>query len=454
MDSEARLSSDFTEGSIPKKLLRFMGPVLLALILQAMYGAVDLLVVGRFGTAEGISAVSTGSNIINFFTFTIAGLTMGVTVLISRYIGEGRESRIGKVIGGAVCFFIVLGAALTALLLLLSDGIAVIMQAPKEAHELTVQYIQICGGGMIFIVAYNVISGIFRGLGNSKLPLLFVAIACAVNIVGDLLLVAVFDMNVAGAAIATVFAQAVSVVLSLVIIRKQKLPFKMQRSDICFSGEVGRFLKIGFPILLQELLTQMSFLVLCAIINRLGLDASSGYGVAQKIVSFVMLIPSALMQSMSAFVAQNVGAGKPKRARHSMLWGMGMGAAVGIIITVFMFFWGDIPSSIFTDDPNVIAKSAEYLKGFSPEAVITCILFSFIGYFNGNGKTVFVMIQGTLQSFLIRMPVSYLMSLRENPSLTEIGVAVPLSTVFGIILCVLYYLHMNKKELSKTGGGC
>ena len=219
-----KLSDDFTQGSIAKKLLKFMIPILGALVLQAMYSAVDLLVVGQFGTSAGISAVSTGSNIINLATFIITGLTMGVTVLISRYLGEQSPERIGKVIGGAIAFFFLLTVMMMALLRVFAPGFARALNAPEEAYGLTVEYVRICGAGLVFVVAYNVISGIFRGLGNSRLPLIFVSIACVVNIAGDLLFVAVFQMDVAGAAFATILAQLVSVVLSLVIIKRQELP--------------------------------------------------------------------------------------------------------------------------------------------------------------------------------------------------------------------------------------
>lgn len=435
---------DFTTGSIPAKLIRFMLPILGALVLQAMYGAVDLLIVGQFGTTSGISGVSTGSNIVNMVIFTISGLVMGVTVLIGQYLGEGSPEKAGKVIGGAISFFLALSAVMTVVLLVFARPLAILMQAPEEALDQTVLYIQICGGGIVFIIAYNLISSIFRGMGDSKLPLIFVAIACVVNIIGDLILVAGFKMDVAGAAIATVLAQAVSVVLSLVIIRRRKLPFTMKKSDICFSKEVVRFVKLGAPLALQELLTNVSFLALCAFINRLGLDASSGYGVAQKITSFVLLIPSSNMQSMSSFVAQNVGAGKEDRARGGMKCGMAIGAGVGIVVAYVAYFHGDVLSSIFSSDPAVIQRSAEYLRGFALEAVVTSFLFSFMGYFNGHSRSLFVMVQGLAQSFLVRLPMSYIMSIQPNASLTQIGLAAPTATVFGIILCAVYYVRMNR----------
>ena len=362
---EKALAGDFTQGSIANKLIRFMIPILGALVLQAMYGAVDLLVVGQFGTDAGISAVSTGSNVINLVTFVISELTMGVTVLIGRYLGENRNERIGKVIGGAIVFFAIMAAVLMVLLLAFAPQFASWLNAPKEAYDLTVTYIRICGAGILFVVAYNVISGIFRGLGNSRLPLIFVAIACVVNIVGDLVFVAVFKMNVAGAALATILAQLVSVVMSLAIIKKQQFPFHFSKKDICFTSEIRNFLKVGFPIALQEFLTNISFLILCAIINGMGLEASSGYGIAQKVVSFIMLIPSSLMQSMSAFVAQNVGAGKEDRARKAMRTGMLLGVTIGIFVSALSFFRGDIPSALFTGNQAFIARSAEYLKGFA-----------------------------------------------------------------------------------------
>lgn len=437
---------NFTEGSIFWKLLRFMVPVFGALVLQAMYGAVDLLVVGWFGTTAGISAVSTGSNIINLVTFVVSGLTMGVTVVISRYIGAGSRERIGNVIGGVICFFAAVAVVLTAILLGFAPQIVRVMQAPPEAQELTITYVRICGGGIVFVIAYNVISSIFRGLGNSRLPLIFVSIACVTNVIGDMILIAGFHMNVAGAAIATITAQAVSVVLSLLIIRRQSLPFTVHLHQIRWNPEIRNFAVVGAPIALQEFLTNLSFLALCAFINRLGLDASSGYGVANKIVQFVMLVPSSLMQSMATFVAQNVGAGLEMRSRKAMACGMAIGATVGVVICYTAFFHGDLLASVFTNDPEVIVRAAEYLKGFALEAIVTSFLFSFMGYFNGHSQTLFVMLQGIAQSFLVRLPMAYIMSIQPHASLTMIGLAAPTATIFGIAINAVYFILYTRTK--------
>lgn len=438
--------ADFTQGSILKKLCRFMIPILGALILQAAYGAVDLLVVGKFGSTAGLSAVSTGSQVLNLVTFVVIQLAMGITVLIARYIGEKKTASIGAVIGGAAIVFAIISVVLFIAMVCFARPISVLMQAPAEAVSLTTVYVRICGSGIFFIVAYNVFSAIFRGLGDSKSPLIFVFIACIVNVVGDLALVAGLHMDAAGAALATVFAQAVSVVFAVVILVKKNLPFSISKADFRLNSQCRRFLEIGLPLALQEFLTQLSFLALCAFVNRLGLEASSGYGVACKIVNFAMLIPSSLMQSMASFVSQNVGAGKKKRARHAMFTGIGVGVAFGCVVFLLVMFKGDVLAGFFSNDAAVIQKGFDYLKGFAPESIVTAILFSMVGYFNGNNKTLWVMIQGLIQTLLVRLPMAYIMSIQPDASLTNIGLAAPTSTVVGIVLNVIFFVYMNKKD--------
>ena len=383
-------------------------------------------------------------------TFVVTQLAMGVTVLIARFLGEKRPEQIGAILGGATVVFTILSVGIFILLVCFARPISVLMQAPEEAVDLTASYVRICGSGILFIVAYNLLSAIFRGLGDSRSPLIFVLVACVVNIAGDLILVAGFKMDAAGAAIATVLAQAVSVALAVVLLFKRKLPFSITRKDFRFNSQCKKFLRIGLPLAVQEFLTQLSFLALCALINRLGLTASSGYGVACKIVNFAMLIPSALMQSMASFVAQNVGAGNPKRAKQSMFTGIGIGLAVGCVAFVLILLKGDFLAGIFSPDPEVIEKGFEYLKGFALETIVTAVLFSMIGYFNGNNQTVWVMIQSLIQTLLIRLPLAYFMSIQPNASLTNIGLAAPISTLVGIILNIAFYIYWNRKSQKRS----
>lgn len=440
---------DFTGGPILKALLKFALPVLFALFLQAMYGAADLLIVGKFGTASDISAVSTGSQVMQVVTFAITSLAMGITILAGQKIGERKPEEAGEAVGSGICLFAVIGIVMTAGLVVFAGVVAQIMKAPAEAFDLTVSYIRICGAGSLFIVAYNVIGSIFRGIGDSKMPLITVAIACVFNIAGDLLFVAGFHMGVAGAALATVLAQVLSVMISFFVIKKRQLPFAMNRQMLAFKGKViRRILTLGIPIALQDFLVSISFLVILAIVNSMGLVASAGLGIAEKLCGFVMLVPSAYMQSMSAFVAQNAGAQKMDRARKALICGIGTSLLAGIVMGYLSFFHGNMMAGIFADpgETAVIGAAADYLRAYAIDCLLTSFLFCFLGYFNGCGKTLFVMAQGIIGAFAVRIPVSYFASKAAGATLFSIGLATPASSAVQIILCAVYLLILVKKE--------
>lgn len=441
----------FTEGKILSPLIRFALPILLALFLQAMYGAVDLLIVGQFGTPADVSAVATGSQIMQTITTVLVGLSMGITILIGQRIGEGRPQEAGRAVGSGICLFTSVALVLTLLMLLFSKSLAALMHAPEAAFDQTVAYVQICSAGTVFIVAYNVLGSIFRGIGDSKVPLITVAIACVFNIVGDLLFVAVFHMAAAGAALATVIAQAASVLLSFFVIRRRKLPFTLTKKLVCFDWRmIRKILFLGVPIAFQDLLVSISFLVIMAIVNSLGLIASAGVGVAEKLCAFIMLVPSAYMQSMSAFVAQNIGARKAERAKKALLYSILSSLAAGLLMAYLSFFHGSLLASVFAGDAEVIAAAANYLKAYSIDCILVSFLFCFVGYFNGCEKTTFVMLQGVIGAFCVRVPVSYLMSRIPGVSLFHIGLATPASTTIQILLCLFYYQLLRRAEKRKT----
>lgn len=446
-------AQNFTEGKIFSPLIRFALPVLLALFLQAMYGAVDLLIVGQFGGENAdvfVSAVSTGSQIMMTLTVVITGLAMGLTVYVGEKIGAGKRDEAGEIIGSGITLFGVISLVLTVLMVAFSSSLASVMHAPEEAFENTVLYVAICSAGTLCIVAYNLIGSIFRGTGDSKIPLITVAIACVLNIVGDFLLVAVLGLGASGAAIATVFAQAMSVVISLFIIRKRSLPFDFSKKYIRFNGmHIKAVLKLGIPIALQDLLVSISFLVITAIVNNIGLVESAGVGVAERVCAFIMLIPSSFMQSMSAFVAQNMGALKYDRAKKALLYGIVSSLSVGIVVGYFSFFHGDILAGIFAKDAAIIAPATEYLKAYAIDCLLTAFLFCFIGYFNGCGNTKFVMVQGIIGGICVRLPVSWLMSKSVPVSLFHIGLATPISTTVQIVLCISFFIIMQRVNKHK-----
>lgn len=377
-------NTTFTEGKILQPLILFAMPVLFALFLQAMYGAVDLLVVGKFASSADVSAVSTGSQIMMTLTNLISCFAMGTTVLLGQLIGCGKKEEGGKAVGTAMVMFAGIALVMTVLLVCFAPQISSIMHAPKEAFDKTAAYVRICGCGMIVIVAYNLIGCIFRGIGDSKMPLFTVAIACVCNIAGDLVLCAGFHMGTTGAACATVFAQVVSVVVSFGFIRKKQLPFVFKKENVRIHKDLlKKRAGLGAPIALQDLLVSISFLIILAIVNSMGVTASAGVGVAEKVCAFIMLISSAFMQSMSAFVAQNYGAGRMDRAKKAL--------------------------------------------------------------YNGIGQTKFVMLQGIAGAFGVRVPVSYLMSIRPDTSLFKIGLATPMSSVVQLLLCLGFMVILNRR---------
>ena len=438
--------NNFTEGKILSPLIRFAVPILLAQLLQTAYSAVDMLVVGQFGSTADVSAVSTGGWIVTLALCFMTGLAMGMTVLIGQAIGAGDPSRAGRIIGTAVLLFGAFCIVLMIALIALAPLLAAMMRSPAEAFDGTVLYIRICAGGLAFITAYHVIGSMFRGIGDSVMPLVTVAIACVFNIAGDLLLAGYFRMGVKGVAIATVFAQGVSVLASMLIVKKRGLPFAFGREHLRFDPQIAKeLLGIGIPTSAQDVLVTFSFIAIASIVNSLGLVASAGVGVAERICSFVMLVPSTFSAAMSAFTAQNYGAGHMDRAEKGLLYGIAVSLGVGIFMFAFMFFRGDIPASWFAaGKADVVAAAADYLKAYAIDCMLTSFLFCFNGFFNGLGRTRFVMTQSVIGAFGVRIPVSYLMSREVPVSLFHVGLATPCSTAVQIVLCFIWFFRLRK----------
>ncbi|MCQ2420876.1 MAG: MATE family efflux transporter [Clostridia bacterium] len=430
-----------------KRLLLFALPILGANLLQALYGTADLMIVGLFTQASEVSAVSTGSMTMQTITGIVIGLTMGCTVLLGNCIGMKDYRRAGRTIGSSAVLFAVVGLIFTAAIVELAGPISSVMNAPEEAFAQTQNYIRICGMGVICIVLFNALSGVFRGLGDSKTPLILMSIACVCNIILDLLFVGGLSLGSAGAAAATVAAQGVSVISAFFMIRKKGFGFSLQKEDLRPSKrETALILKYGLPIAAQELLTGVSFMVILAILNGFGLTASAGVGVAEKICGLIFIVPGAMMAAVSAFSAQNVGAGFRDRAKKGMYYGMAVTVLIGLCMFAVSFTNGAWLAHFFAKDAEVCLAAADYLKSYAIDCVIVGFNFCMMGYLNGNGKTGFVALQGILSTFLVRIPVSYTMSKAEGVSLFQVGFATPLATVFAIVITVIYMLWIERKQ--------
>lgn len=439
-------NGDFLSGPILSPLLRFAFPLMLSQLLQAFYGGVDLAVVGQFSPTESASAVATGSQIMQVLTCLITGLTMGVTVLLGKSMGAGDKDNAGRLVACQVRLFTLVALVLTALMLLFAPQIALALNVPQAAMGETIRYVRICSSGILFITAYNGISGIFRGLGNSRSPFLFVLIACLVNVALDLLLVGGLGLKASGAALATIMAQAVSVLFSLFYLRRHPLPFPVLRHWREKSRNTGKILQVGAPIALQDFLTNLSFLIITAIINTLGVAASAGVGISEKLFVFLAIVPISFMSALSSFVAQNMGAGNLPRAGQALFTAQRISFCFGFGMFLLTFLAGRQLASLFVSDPLVLSAAQDYLRGSSFEYLLSAITFCFLGYFNGREHTTFVMLQGLAVAFLVRIPLSYCFSRLPDTGMFLISLAVPISAFMNLLLCVLYFLHLRRQD--------
>ena len=437
---------DFVNGEILRPLIWFTIPIFFTMLLQLLYGAVDVFIVGRFCEASSVSAISTGSQLVITLIFVSGDLIMGTAILLGQKLGANDEKAAGKVLGSTIFLFGIMGLVITIFLPIFARQFAMLMNAPYEALDETILYARISGLGGVFLVAFNAFGGIFRGIGDSKTPLMAVGISTIINILGDLILVGYYGKGAAGAAVATVFAQGISVIISLYVVRKKGFPFAFNKKDIRFNKVyIMDILRLGIPLALQSGLVNMSFLVIIAIINNLGVLASAGVGITERLCTFLMLIQISFSRSVATFTAYNAGAYKYDRAKKAMIYGALISLGFSVIIASFSFFKGDILVGLFTKDPLVIEAGWEYLKSYSIDVVFTGFLFCFIGHLNGLGRTKFTMIQGIAGAFAIRIPFSYGMSILMPESLFLIGLATPMATFFQCGLCLYYIVRMNKK---------
>lgn len=442
-------TNSLTEGGILKTLVRFAVPYLLANFVQALYSAVDLMIIGWFSSEAAIAGVNTATQLIQTLQSLIIGLAMGGTILIGQYVGARRKKDTEQTISTILTLFLLLSAVFTAVVLLFCDPLLRLMRTPDEAFESAAAYVRVIGCGIVFSFGYNAVSAILRGLGDSTRPLLFVAVACIANMVLDYLMVGVWHMGAGGAALATIISQALSLALAIGYLRHIRFPFDFKPRSFRMNREkVGGLLKLGIPVCMQETLVSLSFLVITAIINSIGVVASAAVGIAGKFENFAMLPASAFGGAIAAIAAQNMGAGRPDRAVKS-LW---LSVGLSLIPSVLCFFWAQLmPESIlhlFGAGGETAAAGAAYLKSFSIDFILTCFGFTLLGFFNGCGCTVFASMNGIAASVLIRLPLAYGLSRLFPSNLTAVGVAVPMATLISVTGALIYLKMGRWKERS------
>lgn len=441
------MKRELTSGSVMKNLLFFSLPYLLSFFLQTLYGMADLLIIGQYGGVADTTAVSVGSQVMHMLTVMIVGLAMGATVNIGQAIGGRDNRRAALFTGNTVTLFMGLSSVLTLLLLVLRRAIVSAVSTPADAAAGTVDYLTICFIGIPFITAYNIISAVFRGMGDSKSPMYFIAVACAANIALDYLFIGVLGMGPAGAALGTVLSQAISVIISLIVIKRRSTGLALTKADIRPNKQIiGKILKIGIPVAMQDGFIQIAFMVITVIANRRGLNDAAAVGIVEKIIGFLFLVPSSMLSAVSALGAQNIGAQKPERARKTLLYAIFIAAGFGGTVAVIMQFLSSGAVSLFTDSAVVTRLGGEYLRGYAWDCLFAGIHFAFSGYFCACGKSGISFMHNMIAILLVRIPGAYFMSSMFPGTLYPMGLATAAGSLLSAIICAAAFIILIKKE--------
>lgn len=441
------MEKNLTSGSVWKNIVYFSLPYLLSYFLQTLYGMADLFIIGQFDGTAGTTAVSIGSQVMHMLTVMIVGLAMGVTVSIGQAVGANNKQKASKTIGNTVILFMIVSIALTLLLVFLVNPIVSIMSTPQEAVEGTKVYLTICFIGIPCITAYNIISSIFRGLGDSKSPMYFIAVACVANIILDYVFIGGLQMGPAGAALGTTLSQTISVIIALMVILKQKTGISIRKSDFVPNREtMGKLLRIGFPIAMQDGLIQVAFIIITIIANRRGLSDAAAVGIVEKIISFLFLVPSSMLSTVSALCAQNIGANKHERADQTLRYAMMIAVGFGCIVSVLMQFIAPSVIRLFSGDTEVVLLGSQYIRGYIWDCIFAGVHFSFSGYFCAYGKSEISFIHNIISIFLVRVPGVYLMSKLFPATLFPMGLATACGSLVSVFICIGAFLWFRKTK--------
>lgn len=441
------MTNNLTSGNVFQSVLRFSLPYLCSYFLQTLYGMADLFIIGQYCEVESTTAVSIGSQVMHMITVMIVGLAMGTTVTIGHAIGAEEKKKASKAIGNTIVLFMIVALLFAGILLLLRRPIVNIMSTPDEAVEGTIAYLTICFIGIPFITAYNIISSIFRGLGDSKSPMYFIAVACVVNIALDYLFIGYFDMGPSGAAFATVFAQTFSVIVALIVIFHKNIGISLSKEDFRPDKKTLKdILKIGIPVAFQDGFIQIAFLVITVIANQRGLNDAAAVGIVEKMISLMFLVPSSMLSTVSALGAQNIGAGKHDRARQILRYACIIAISWGVLMVLIMETNADFFVGLFTDSAEVTQMGGQYMRGYVFDCILAGIHFSFSGYFCAYGKSGFSFLHNIISITCGRIPLAYLASINFPDTLLPMGLATSTGSALSVIICIILYQWMRRQQ--------
>jgi len=443
------IEKNLTEGNVVKLLIQFALPFMLSNLIQSLYNVADMLIVGYYSGTVAISGVNIGGQVTLILTNIIVGLTVGGTVIIGQYLGSGDRESVKETIGTLLTFLLIVGIAFTIIMLMVSDKVLWLLQTPEESYQQARDYLDITLLGTVFIFGYNAFSAILRGFGDSRRPLIFVSIACAINVVLDLLLIGVYGMAAKGAAIATVVSQAISMILCIITLIRSDFVFDFKLSSFKFvKKHFITIMQVGIPISIQNVIVNFSFLVLTTIANSMGVNASAAVGIVGKYNGFAILPAIAVGSSVSAMVAQNMGAGAIERAKKTFYAGFALAFLINFVVFIITQIFPEQILAVFDDDPNTIIAGVEYLRTFSFDYLIVPAAFCLNGLVTGSGHTIISSICGILSSIVFRIPIAILFGLVMQRGLWGLGLAAPIATLAsGLILLVYYVTGRWKKNM-------
>lgn len=439
------MEKNLTRGSVFKTIISFSLPFLLSYFLQTLYGMADLFLIGQFNGVDSTTAVSIGSQVMHMLTVMIVGLAMGSTVMIGKAVGADQREEISAAVGNTVTLFMGVSAVLTVTLLLMVKPIVSVMSTPTEAVQGTVAYLTICFMGIPFITAYNIISSIFRGMGDSKSPMYFVAIACTANIVLDLLFIGVMGMGPAGAALGTTLSQTISVAISLWIIMKKQKGLSLRKTDLRpQKNRMAALLKVGLPVAFQDGFIQIAFIVITVIANQRGLNDAAAVGIVEKIIGILFLVPSSMLSTVSALCAQNIGAGRHDRAKKTLMFAVLICVSFGLLSVSVMQLAAEPSVGLFTEDGDVIRLGSQYMRGYVWDCILAGTHFCFSGYFCAYGLSLISFLHNIASITLARIPLAYLASICFPDTLFPMGLATTAGSGLSVIICIGVFLWLER----------
>ncbi len=447
------MERNLTTGNVLTGVIYFSIPYLLSYFLQTLYGMADLFIIGQFDGVASITAVAIGSQIMHMLTVMIVGLAMGTTVIIARAVGAGARDKLSAAIGSTATLFLGVSIALTGILLLGIDEIISIMATPEEAVDSTRMYLIVCFIGIPFITGYNIVSSIFRGMGDSKSPMYFIAVACVFNILLDYILIGGFSMGALGAALATTISQTISLLISLIYIKKRDTGINISARDFRPDTRLTKeILKVGIPVSMQDGFIQITFLIVTIIANSRGLDTAAAVGIVEKMISLFFLVPSSMLSTVSTLSAQNLGAMKPDRAVLALKYGILITTVYGVLVAAAMQVWAPEVMAMFTSESNVILLGTQYMQSYIWDTVLAGMHFCFSGYFCAYGLSIISFMHNLIAALVARIPLAYLTSQWYPDTLYPMGLSAPAGSGISVVICiaVMFWMGKNKDKLLKA----